>query len=201
MSWMPAYRLTMTSIIVFIALIPRWGRCLLASSKPVIGSQNVVIADPPLPIPSTKPCTVKLLSKENFGPRGENTSMDAIPHAFTYHPPASSKAPWAKVVLIADFSVDPGHQYDRTASIWLEGVNIYFGTTEEPSPDLGPSWQIERDLTDYSSLLRSPGKDDVLINNWIDPLRASVIHASARILFYPANRSSPRPGHRTWSSH
>ncbi|HKT13529.1 MAG TPA: peptide-N4-asparagine amidase [Terriglobia bacterium] len=119
--------------------------------------------------------------------------MDTIPHAFTYHPPASCKAPWAKVVLIADFFVDPGHQYDRTASIWLEGVNIYFGTTEEPSPDFGPSWQIERDLTDYSSLLLSPGKGDVLINNWIDPLRASVIHASARILFYPAARSFPPP--------
>jgi hypothetical protein len=96
-------------------------------------------------------------------------------------------------VLQADFSVDPGHQYDRTASIWLNGVNIYFGTTQEPSPEFGPSWQIERDLTDYSSLLRSPGKSAALINNWVDSRRASAIHASGRILFYPADANHPAP--------
>jgi len=176
-----------------VAFLLSFGHALRAQSKPVVGSQNVAIADPPLPVPDTKPCTVQLFPKEDFGPTGENTRMDSVPHPFNYQPPATCKGPWAKVVLQADFSVDPGHQYDRTASIWLNGVNIYFGTTEEPSPDFGPSWKIERDLTDYTSLLRSPGKGDALINNWTDPLRASVIHASARILFYPADATYPAP--------
>ena len=168
-------------------------RVLDAQSKPVVGSPNVAIADPAVPRPSTTPCAVQLFPKENFGGTGENTRMDAEPHPFTYQPPAGCKGPWAKVVLEADFSVDPGHQYDRTASIWLNGVNLYFGTTEEPSPDFGPSWHVERDLTDYTSLLRSSGTGDVLINNWIDPKRASKVHASARLLFYPADASFPAP--------
>lgn len=178
---------------VAVILLLATGRALPAQGTPAIGSTNVAIADPPLPAPSTQPCAVQLFPKEDFGPAGENTRMDSVPHTFNYQPPADCKGPWAKVVLVADFSVDHGHQYDRTASIWLSGVNIYFGTTEEPSPDLGPSWQIERDLTDYSSLLRSSGKGAALINNWTDPRRASVIHERARILFYPADASHPAP--------
>jgi Peptide N-acetyl-beta-D-glucosaminyl asparaginase amidase A len=180
-------------LLAVLAFILSTACALHAQNKPLVGSPNVAIADPPLPMPSTKPCTVQLFPKEDFGPAGENTRMDSVPHTFNYEPPANCKGPWAKVVLQADFSVDPGHQYDRTASIWLEGVSIYFGTTEEPSPDFGPHWQIERDLTDYSSLLRSPGKGAALINNWVDARRASVIHASARIFFYPADAAHPAP--------
>ncbi|MGH9404892.1 MAG: peptide-N4-asparagine amidase [Terriglobia bacterium] len=164
-----------------------------AQSKPAVGSPNVAVADPPVPRPGTKPCVVTLFPTENFGPTGENTRMDAVPHSFSYHPPAGCKGAWAKVVLEARFSVDPGRQYDRTASIWLNGVSLYFGTTEEPSPNFGPSWQVERDLTDYTSLLRSPGRGAALINNWVDPLRRSIIHASARLLFYPADARYPAP--------
>ena len=176
-----------------IVLVVPWGRALDAQSQPVVGSPNVAIADPPVPRPATTPCAVQLFPKENFGATGENTRMDAVPHPFTYQPPAGCKGPWAKVVLEADFSVDAGHQYDRTASIWLSGVNLYFGTTEEPSPSFGPSWRVERDLTDYTSLLRSPGTGTALVNNWIDSKRASIIHASARLLFYPADASFPAP--------
>lgn len=179
--------------LALIAIILPLGRALGAQSRPAVGSQNVSIADPALPVPSTQPCVVQLFPKEDFGPAGENTRMDSVPHTFSYEPPANCQGPWAKVVLQADFSVDPGHQYDRTASIWLQGVSIYFGTTQEPSPELGPHWRVERDLTDYSSLLRSPGKGAALINNWVDAQRVSVIHASARILFYPADAAHPAP--------
>ncbi|MDE3181154.1 MAG: hypothetical protein KGM47_16040, partial [Acidobacteriota bacterium] len=180
------------AVVVMAALC---ASALHAQSKPVVGTANVAIADPPVPRPATKPCVVRLFPEENFGPPGENTRMDAIPHNFSYAPPAGCKPPWAKVVLEAAFSVDAGHQYDRTASIWLNGVNLYFGTTEEPSPEFGPSWQVQRDLTDYTSLLKSPGKGAAIINNWVDSQRASIIHASAQILFYPASASYP--SHRT----
>jgi hypothetical protein len=192
MFWKTVSRLTIILPATVLLLLAS-GRAVRAQNQPRVGSRNVAIADPTLPVPTTKPCTVQLFPKEDFGPAGENNRMDAVPHNFSYQPPSECKGPWAKVVLVADFSVDHGHQYDRTASIWLGGVNIYFGTTEEPSPDLAPSWGIERDLTDYSSLLRSPGKGAALINNWVDPMRASVIHASARILFYPADASHPTP--------
>jgi Peptide N-acetyl-beta-D-glucosaminyl asparaginase amidase A len=166
---------------------------LAANRKPTVGSPDVAIADPTVPRPTTKPCEVSLFRGENFGEKGDNKRMDATPHPYSYQPPAACKGPWAKVVLEADFSVDPGHQYDRTVYIWLGGVNLYFGTTQEPSPEVGPGWHVERDLTDYSSLFKTPQSGSVMINNWIDDLRASVIHGAARLLFYPAAADAKAP--------
>lgn len=192
MSRNPIRRLAVISFAA-LGLVMPFGPVPRAQSRPAIGSPNVAIADPPVPVPGTKPCVVQLFPAEDFGPKGENTRMDSVPHLFTYEPPSGCTAPWAKVVLQAEFSVDAGHQYDRTASIWLDGVNLYFGTTEEPSPGFGPNWQVERDLTDYTALLLSPGKGVALINNWVDAQRASVIKASARLLFYPSGPGFPAP--------
>ena len=52
--------------------------------------------------------------------------------------PADCPGPWAKVVLEADINLNAGIQYDRTANFWLGPVNIYFGTTAEPSPISAP---------------------------------------------------------------
>lgn len=186
------YRWSIPSL-VGITLAVFCGRTIVAQNKPVVGSPNVAIADPPVPRPATTPCVVQLFPKQSFGDTGANNRMDAVPHLYNYQPPAGCKGAWAKVVLEADFAVDAGHQYDRTASIWLNGVNLYFGTTEEPSPTLGPSWRVTRDLTDYTSLLRSPGKGAALVNNWVDPKRASMVHVSARLLFYPADAHFPAP--------
>jgi len=152
-------------------------------------ARNVAIAAPPVERPATTPCVVPLFSRLDFGDRGENTRMDAIPRPFAYTPPDACAGPWAKIVLEADFSVDAGHQYDRTASIWLGGVALYYGTTEEPSPEFGPSWHVERDLTEYADLFRRPGVGAALVNNWLDEKRASVIHETARLLFYPVSTS------------
>ena len=55
-------------------------------------------------------------------------------------------------------SAEARRQYDRTATLWLGGVNLYFGTTQEPSATVSPHWHVERDLTDYSALLRQSGQ-------------------------------------------
>src|SRR5690625_4600584 len=89
-----------------------------------VGSRNVAAADPVLPRPDTEPCVVQLLTKQLFGRKGDGARMDASPHKVHYSPPEGCKGPWAKVVLEAHFSVGAGHQYDRTASIWLDGVNL-----------------------------------------------------------------------------
>ncbi|HEX7339285.1 MAG TPA: peptide-N4-asparagine amidase [Rhodanobacteraceae bacterium] len=158
-----------------------------------VDAGNVATARPDVPRPGVKPCIVTLIPREDFGSKGNNTRMDAVPHAFHYAPPAGCRGPWAKVVLEADFSVDRGIQFDRTASIWLDGVNLYFGTTQEPSPKVAPHWRVQRDLTDYASVLRHAGSGRVIINNWLSGVRLSIIHASARLLFYPANARYPAP--------
>ena len=153
-----------------------------AASSPV-GSSNVTVADPSVPRPSGKPCVVQLFSNDTFD--------DYATRPFSYAPPAGCNGPWSKVVLTADFSVTAGTQYDRTATIWLGGVNLYFGTTQEPSSTLAPSWHVERDLTDYSALLRQAGQGQAIIGNTVNSTYNGVIHGSAQLLFYPASIFAP----------
>jgi hypothetical protein len=162
--------------------------CALAgpvSAATVVGSTNVTTADPTVPRPPGKPCVVQLFSDVTF------TDFNARP--YSYAPPAACKGSWSKVVLEADFSVTAGRQYDRTANLWLSGVNLYFGTTEEPSSTVAPSWHVERDLTDYSALLRQAGNGQAVIGNIVNDTYTGVIHGSAKLVFYPASILAPAP--------
>ena len=148
------------------------------------------IADPSIPRPPAQPCAVTLFANLLFEPHGNPVAMNAEPNQWSFQPPAKCAGPWSKVVLEADFSVTAGRQYDRTASIWLDGVNLYFGTTMEPSAHHAPQWHIERDLTQYSSLFRKPGEGQVILNNWVNQIYTGVISGSAKLLFYPAIEGS-----------
>ena len=116
----------------------------VAPSIQVIGSPNTVTANPSIPRPTTTPCTVVLFQNFDFA--------DFNPKSFNYTPPAGCPGPWAAVVLSANWSVDAGVQFDRTAEIWLGGANIFFGTTPEPSHNVQRIWRTESNLTEYSPL-------------------------------------------------
>jgi hypothetical protein len=156
-----------------------------AMPTPVVGSPNTAVADPGVPRPSTTPCTVQLFSNLTFA--------DFTPKPFTYTPPAACPGPWAKVVLEADFSVTAGRQFDRTAQIALGHVNLYYGTTAEPSATVSPSWHIERDLTDYSPLFHAAQTGEINLGNLVDSTFTGILHGSARVLLYPAAASAPAP--------
>ena len=143
----------------------------------VIGSANTATADPPVPRPSTTPCVVTLFSNIAFA--------DFSPKPFSFTPPAACPGPWAKVVLNADFSIQAGRQFDRTAEIWIGGVNVYFGTTSEPSRTVARSWHIERDLTDYSTLLSAAHNGRVDLGNLVNSTFTSTLFGTAEIQFYP----------------
>jgi hypothetical protein len=155
-----------------------------AAAQPVpqapltIGSANTAVADPTLPRPTTKPCRVTLFTDVRFA--------DFSSKSFAYAPPASCPGPWLKVVLEADFSVEAGRQFDRTANLWIGGVNVYFGTTAEPSGTVGRSWHVERDLTDYSALLLSPAAGEADLGNLVNSTFTSSLWGSAELVFYPA---------------
>ncbi len=158
----------------------------LASGPYKIGSSNTVTADPNVSHPSTTPCVVELFSGASF--------YDFNVENFTYSPPPDCPGPWAKVILKSDIRVQPGIQYDRTANYWLGPVNIYFGTTSEPSPNLGPSWHIEQDLTDYSSIFYEAGQTGVAsIGNTLCCGLTSKIFASAWLEFYPLESGQTPP--------
>jgi hypothetical protein len=156
-----------------------------ASGPYVIGSGNTVTADPNVTRPSTTPCVVQLFSGAQF----YNFNVEN----FNYAPPAACPGPWAKVVLEADISLNAGVQYDRTANFWLGPVNIYFGTTAEPSSNLGPSWHIEKDLTEYSSIFYTAQTGQATIGNTLCCGLTSTIYASAMLQFYPLESGQTAP--------
>ncbi|MEW5296882.1 MAG: hypothetical protein WDW36_000129 [Sanguina aurantia] len=159
------------------------GAAPAAASASPVGSTNVTVADPTVPRPPGTPCVVPLFSAVTFN--------DFSPRPYAYAPPANCGTRWSKVLLEADFSVNAGRQFDRTATIFLGGVNLYFGTTQEPSSTVAPHWHVERDLTDYSALLRQSGNGQALIGNVVDSTYTGVITGSARLLFYPASLLAP----------
>ncbi len=157
----------------------------VAPSNPQIGSANTVTANAPVPRPRTTPCTVQLFQNLDFA--------DFSPKFFSYAPPADCPGPWAAVVLEADWSVDAGRQFDRTAEIWIGGANVYFGTTAEPSHDVQRTWHTENDLTDYSPLFTIPQDGRVDLDNLVNNMYTSHLHGSAVLQFYPVRHGKHAP--------
>ncbi|HKD86795.1 MAG TPA: peptide-N4-asparagine amidase [Terriglobales bacterium] len=158
----------------------------VAPSSPVLGSANTVTANAPVPRPSTTPCTVTLFQNLDFA--------DFNPKFFTYTPPAGCPGPWAAVVFEADWSVDAGRQFDRTAEVWIGGTNVFFGTTAEPSHDVMRSWHVESNLTEYSPLFTMAQNGRVDLGNLVNNMYTSHYHGSAYLQFYPlAQGQNPPP--------
>jgi hypothetical protein len=152
----------------------------------IVGSSNTVTADMPVPRPDTTPCTVTLFDNYVFKNFNNQT--------FNYTPPASCKGPWAKVVFNFDVSVTKGTQYDRTATIWLDGAPIYFGTTAEPDSTLAPSWHVERDVTELSALFTQASQGQIaLYNCYCLPTYNAYQEGKAYVQFYPPDAKYPAP--------
>ena len=169
---------TLISLLILLSAI--------ATAQLKIGSGNTAFADPRVPRPHTTPCVVTLYKGFEFA--------DFNPKSFTYTPPAACPGPWAKVILQANFSINQGRQFDRTANIWIGPTNIYFGTTAEPSHNVARHWHVERDLTDYSSIFTVTQAGTVDLGNLVNSTYTSILHGSADILFYPVaqNQTPPR---------
>ena len=90
------------------------------------GSGNVAVIEPPVAHPDETPCVVKLYKNAQFG---------ASNVYFLYKPPANCPGPYSTIVLSVDVSLDAGIQYDRSGTIWIGGVPLWFGTTAEPTPN------------------------------------------------------------------
>jgi hypothetical protein len=155
------------------------------ASQYQIGTSLEATADPPVPRPHTKPCVVTLLSNQAFD------NFNNAP--FTYTPPTSCPGPWSKVVFEGDFSIQAGVQFDRTGEVFLGNVDIYFGTTAEPQQSVTDTWHVERDLTDYTALFKSPQTGFASLGNVIEPGLNSIIFGTFTLEFYPADFANPAP--------
>src|SRR5215467_3428901 len=175
--------------LITISLLAIFSASILSAQIPppglVIGSANTATADPPVPRPDTTPCVVQLFNGIAFA--------DFSPKPFSFAPPAACPGPWAKVVLNADFSIQAGLQFDRTAEIWIGGVNVYFGTTSEPSGKVARAWHIERDLTDYTALLSTSQNGRVDLGNLVNSTFTSTLFGTAELQFYPLAHKNGAP--------
>jgi hypothetical protein len=180
--------LLLTALLLASTTLAR-AQVVLAPSTPQVGSSNPVTAEPPVSRPHVRPCVVPLFQNLAFA--------DFTPKSFAYTPPAACPGPWAKVVFTADFTVSAGRQFDRTAAFYLGHANIYYGTTAEPRASLSPSWHVERDVTDLSSLLAAAQTGEANLGNFIgvsnNVTYNGVIYANAALEFYPAGHEhAPR---------
>jgi hypothetical protein len=183
------------TLILTAGLVAIMGTAAASPAEPIvgppiaIGETGAAVADPLVPVPAETPCVVTLYTADS----ATGTFDDYANHPFDYTPPAGCNGPWAKVVFKADYHVTTGRQFDRTASVGIGGVNLYFGTTKEPSASRSPSWHVERDVTDLSTVLEQPQQGSAALYNIYDDTYNGSITGSAEIDFYPATPEFPAP--------
>ena len=162
---------------------------VIVPPTPQIGSSNPITAEPPVARPNSQPCVVQLFQNLAFA--------DFNTKPFPYTPPAACPGPWAKVVFTADFTVTAGRQFDRTAAFYLGHASIYYGTTAEPRSALSPSWHVERDVTDLTSIFESSQTGEANIGNFVGVSDGvtynGIIYANAALEFYPVTWNDPAP--------
>jgi hypothetical protein len=140
-----------------------------------------VTAAPPVSAPATASCTTQV---------ADARFRDFTPYTGTYTPPTGCGTRWSKVVLKLEGSV-AGRQYDRLGYLHIGGVEVFRTSTPEPSPD-GISWSVEKDVTQYSSTLRSEQPVEMLIGNVVNDTYTGVIDVKVSLTFY-ASDSATRP--------
>jgi hypothetical protein len=135
--------------------------------------------DAPIPIFGDKCADVHIIDNAELTSYGDMTTA-------LYTPPDCSD--WSQALLRLDGSVK-GLQFDRFGAVWLSGVELLRTTTPEPT-EKGIRWQVLRDITSSSSLLRTPGNLTLHIPNIVNQQYTGVIFASVSIEFF-------RPDHIT----
>jgi hypothetical protein len=138
-----------------------------------------IVPEPLVARPPTAHCKVTLLSNYAF----DNYSQYVTPYA----PPSGCRGRWSKVVLDLDTTV-AGVQYDRLMGLWINGTEIYRGTTVEPS-EAGIEYHVEKDVTNYSYQLAQPGSMTAMLGNIVNSTYTGIYYVTATLTFY-----APGPG-------
>jgi hypothetical protein len=162
-----------------------------ASAAPPLGSRDTVDVTSHVPRASGAPCIVELFDRADMVGNGFEGSP-----VFSYAPPANCAGPWAKVMIKVTLENDAPIAFTdgfTLATVAIGGVPLYAGGAHfNYSVDRPARWRAERDVTDYSALLRVPG--DIVTELSADTYRDrgfySTYRLSASLLFYPANSNS-----------
>jgi hypothetical protein len=123
--------------------------------------------------------------------------VQIVDHAFVnfdnfvnrYTPPADCAGPWARVVLRLDGAVK-GRQFDRLGWLTIGDVMVFKTSTPEPSVD-GIAWSVEKDVTQYASLLRAPQTVSMFLGNIVNETFTGVLDIKVSLTFFAADRGHP----------
>jgi len=152
---------------------------------PAIGATVTVDTALPVARPAGRSCTVALFAEREF--------LGDARQPIDYRPSAACPGPWARVVVEVDFRVTAGRQFDRTNILNLGGVNLFTGTTMEPAAGHGPSWHVERDVTDYAALFAKPAAGESLLTNYVDAKYTGRVFVQARLVFFAVEAGAAAP--------
>lgn len=132
---------------------------------------------------TTESCSSVLLHQHLFA----NTINDP-PTITQYQPPSNCGGgqEWSKVIL-KWHATCKGRQFDRISAVWLSGVEIFRTCTAEPSPQ-GIVWDVEKDITRYSSLLKQPQTVVVELANVVDKTYTGIYNVTISVHFYTGDQ-------------
>ncbi|MEP9381383.1 peptide-N4-asparagine amidase [Nocardioides cheoyonin] len=153
-----------------------------AADTPVFGTDHddPTTADKPVSKPDTRSCTERVVD-HGFD------DFDVYTHAYAV--PAGCAGPWSKVVLTMHGSVK-GVQYDRLGWMSIGDVPVLKFSTPEPSAD-GIEWTVEKDLTPYAALLRSPQTVKFFLGNVVNDTYTGVLDMTVDLTFYTTSEAWP----------
>jgi len=137
--------------------------------------------EPPVSRPAARHCTVVLYREHGF--------VGERPFHAPYAPPTVCRGPWSKVILTVDTHVK-GNQYDRIGSLWLGRDEIFRFSTAEPTRH-GIFYRVEKDVTPYIPLLRSPQTVRTDLVNYVTGPYDGVFYLTASLTFYEASAAAP----------
>lgn len=175
-----------------MALLALGALANVASSQPM----NPLSVEPRVPRLGQTPCVVELFRDLRI----DNNSEAGPYREFEYTPPAGCPGPWAKVILSVDLSgpgtteianitialADQRRSLDWTTELFVGGAQFNAGQSR---------WRVERDVTEYSSLMRNarPGYVMQTDGYYRDACGCSSAHATGRLIFYPLIAAQPAP--------
>jgi len=145
-------------------------------------TQQQVTAERPIPVPPTASCTETLMVHDFANSYYQ-------PYTGTYAPTCAG--PWSKVVLTFTGSV-AGVQFDRTLNVAVGHALLLRGSTSEPCcTGNRVNWAVQRDVTQYASLLASSQPVLVQLDNVNDSTYTGVYHTTLTLTFYSTSATVP----------
>ncbi|RHY42717.1 hypothetical protein DYB38_005043 [Aphanomyces astaci] len=133
---------------------------------------------------SAAPCVVTLVKNHTYA------NSLGKPYKGDFSPPSCYDDPdYSLVYLRYKAKVDPGRQYDRIAGVWIGNHAVLRTTTQEPSKELGPHWEIFREISQYRALFGNNGTVTASLGNVVNDVYTSSFHVTITAEFYKKDPS------------